>query len=150
MIGRQYDMCVVAEASNGRDALELWKKHRPDVTLLDLRMPQLDRVGVIHAVRKENSAARIVMLTTYDTDEQIYQAMRAGAKAYLLKDGRREEILECIRKVHHGETCVPPHLTAKLATRIGAEPLSKRETDVLVLLGRGKSNKEIGASVHIR
>jgi two-component system NarL family response regulator len=75
--------------------------------------------------------------------------MRAGAKAYLLKDGRREEILECIRKVHHGETCVPPHLTAKLATRIGAEPLSKRETDVLLLLGRGKSNKEIGASLHI-
>jgi two-component system NarL family response regulator len=101
-------MCVVAEASNGRDAVELWKKHSPDVTLLDLRMPQLDGVGAIHEIRKQDSSARIIVLTTYDGDAQICEAMRAGAKAYLLKDARREELLQAIRRVFSGETCVSP------------------------------------------
>src|SRR4028119_2186367 len=85
MINRQPDMCVLAEAGNGRDAVELWKKYSPNVTLLDLRMPQLDGVGVIHEIRKQDSSARIIVLTTYDGDAQIFEAMRAGAKAYLLK-----------------------------------------------------------------
>src|SRR5213592_5284632 len=98
-IGMQPDMLVVAEAANGRQAVDLWRKHRPDVTLLDLRMPMLDGVGVIDEIRKEDTSARIIMLTTYDTDNEIYRAIKAGAKGYLLKDARREELLDCIRKV---------------------------------------------------
>src|SRR5438046_8386940 len=104
IIGMQSDMLVVAEAANGRQAVDLWLKHRPDVTLLDLRMPMLDGVGVIDEIRKEDSSARIIRLTTYDTDNEIYYAIKAGAKGYLLKDARREELLECIRKVNRGET----------------------------------------------
>src|SRR6266576_2368432 len=115
IIGMQPDMVVVAEAANGREAVDLWRKHRPDVTLLDLRMPKLDGVGVIEEIRKEDTSARIIMLTTYDTDNEIYRAIKAGAKGYLLKDAPREELLDCIRRVNGGETCVPPALAAKLA-----------------------------------
>lgn len=149
MISRQPDMRVVAEAANGREAVELWKKYRPDVTLLDLRMPELDGVGAINALRNLDAGARIVVLTTYDTDEHIYRAIKAGAKAYLLKDARREELLECIRRVHAGETCVPAELVAKLAGRVGHESLSAREMDVLRLLARGNSNREIATALLI-
>ena len=149
MIGRQPDMRVVAEAGNGRDAVELWQKYRPDVTLLDLRMPELDGVGAIEEIRQWDASVRIIVLTTYDTDEQIYRALKAGAKAYLLKDTRREELLECIRRVHAGETCIPPNLAAKLAGRVTGESLSDREMEVLTLLAQGKSNKEIGAHLDI-
>src|SRR5437016_3202834 len=107
IIGMQPDMLVVAEAANGREAVDLWRKQRPDVTLLDLRMPMLDGVGVIDEIRKEDTSARIIMLTTYDTDNEIYRAIKAGAKGYLLKDARREELLDCIRKLNRGETCIP-------------------------------------------
>lgn len=149
MIGRQPDMRVVAEAANGREAVELWKKYRPDVTLLDLRMPELDGVGAISELRKLDAGARIIVLTTYDTDEHIYRAIKAGAKSYLLKDARREELLESIRRVHAGETCVPAKLVAKLADRVGNESLSAREMDVLRLLARGHSNKEIATALLI-
>src|SRR6266481_2788996 len=104
IIAMQPDMIVVAEAVNGRQAVDLWQKQRPDVTLLDLRMPKLDGVGVIDEIRQQDTSARIIMLTTYDTDNEIYRAIKAGAKGYLLKDARREELLECIRKVNRGET----------------------------------------------
>src|SRR4030095_12957785 len=104
IIGMQPDMLVVAEAVNGRQAVDLWRKHRPDVTLLDLRMPMLDGVGVIDEIRKEDISARIIILTTYDTDNEIYRAIKAGAKGYLLKDARREELLDCIRKVNSCDT----------------------------------------------
>lgn len=149
MIGRQPDMRVVAEAGSGRDAVALWRKYRPDVTLLDLRMPELDGVGATEEIRRQDASARIIVLTTYDTDEQIYRALKAGAKGYLLKDARREALLECIRRVHAGETCVPADLAAKLAGRVSGESLSAREMDVLVLLARGKSNKEIAADLFI-
>lgn len=149
MIGRQPDMRVVAEAGSGRDAVALWQKYRPDVTLLDLRMPELDGVGATEEIRRQDASARIIVLTTYDTDEQIYRALKAGAKGYLLKDARREALLECIRRVHGGETCVPADLVAKLAGRVSGESLSAREMDVLVLLARGKSNKEIAADLFI-
>jgi two-component system NarL family response regulator len=148
-IGRQSDMAVVAKASNGREAVELWKTHRPDVSLLDLRMPMLNGVGVINEVRDLDVAARIIVQTTYDTDEEIYQAVRAGAKAYLLKDAPLEELLDTIRKVHAGQTCIPPTLAAKLASRMSGEALTTREVDVLKLLARGRSNKEIGADLFI-
>jgi two-component system NarL family response regulator len=148
-IGRQEDMAVVATASNGREAVELWKTHRPDVSLLDLRMPELNGVAVIREIRDLEVAARIIVHTTYDTDEDIYQAVRAGAKGYLLKDAPLEELLDVIRKVHAGGTCIPPALAAKLATRMSGDPLTGREIDVLKLLARGRSNKEIGTDLFI-
>lgn len=148
-IARQKDMRVVAKAADGLEAVDLWKMHRPDVVLLDLRMPKLKGVGVIREIRDEDVSARVIVHTTYDTDEEIYQAMRAGAKAYLLKDAPLEELLECIRKVHAGQTCVPPALGAKLAARMSGEGLTGREIDVLKLLGKGRSNKEIGSALFI-
>ena len=149
IIGMQPDMVVVAEAANGREAVDLWRKHRPDVTLLDLRMPKLDGVGVIDEIRKEDTSARIIMLTTYDTDNEIYRAIKAGAKGYLLKDSRREELLDCIRKVNAGETCIPQALMQKLVTGLSSEPLTDREAEVLQLLAHGKTNKEIAAKLFI-
>jgi len=148
-IGRQKDMRVVAKAADGVEAVNLWKVHRPDVVLLDLRMPKLKGVGVIREIRDEDVSARVIVHTTYDTDEEIYQAMRAGAKAYLLKDAPLEELLDCIRKVHAGETCVSPALGAKLAARMSGEALTGREIDVLKLLAKGRSNKEIGSALFI-
>ena len=149
-IGRQNDMTVVAKANNGREAVEMWSTHRPDVSLLDLRMPQLNGVGVIREVRDLDVAARVIVHTTYDTDEEIYQAIKAGAKGYLLKDAPLEELLDSIRKVYAGETCIPPALGAKLASRMSGEALTGREIDVLKRLARGRSNKEIGADLFIR
>jgi len=143
------DMIVVAQATNGRQASDLWRKHRPSVMLLDLRMPVLDGVGVIDEVRRDDASARIVILTTYDSDNDIYRAIKAGAKGYLLKDARREELLDCIRKVNKGETCIPHSLMQKLVTGISSEALTDREAEVLQLLADGKSNKEIGAKLFI-
>src|SRR5271167_611704 len=149
MIGRQPDMMIVAEAPNGRDAVDLWRMHRPDVTLLDLRMPVLDGVGAMIDIRQLEPSARIVVLTTFDTDHEISRAIKAGAKGYMLKDAQREELLDCIRKVHAGETCIPPSLVAKLAAAVSSEALTGREQQVLTLLALGRSNKEIGISLTI-
>jgi DNA-binding NarL/FixJ family response regulator len=149
IIGRQPDMDVVAEAANGREAVELWLKHRPDVTLLDLRMPVLDGVGAIREIRRHENSAHVVVLTTFDTDTDISSAITAGAKGYLLKDAPREELLACIRKVHSGETVIPPSLLTKLTTSLSSESLTGRESEVLSLLARGKSNKEIATILSI-
>ena len=149
IIGMQRDMIVVAEAADGRQAVDLWRKHRPDVTLLDLRMPKLDGVGAIDEIRKEDTSAQIIILTTYDTDNEIYRAIKAGAKGYLLKDARREELLDCIRKVSRGGTCIPQALVEKLAAGMSNETLTGRELEVLAWLARSKSNKEIGANLFI-
>jgi two-component system NarL family response regulator len=149
LVKRKSDMVVVAEASNGREAVQLWKEHRPDVTLLDLRMPELDGVGAIKEIRELDENAHIVVLTTYDGDEDIYRAIKAGAKAYLLKDTARDALVETVRRVHAGETYLPPQLAAKLAERVSGEALSPREIDVLQRMAGGKSNKEIGAELFI-
>ena len=149
MIGKWTDMTVVAEAQNGLEAVDQWKRHHPDVSLLDLRMPLLDGVGAINEIRKQDGAARIIVLTTYDGDEDIYQGISAGAKAYLLKDAPRDDILNCIRKVHRGETFVPPSVAAKLAERVSGPELSEREMVVLRALATGQSNKEIGRALFI-
>jgi len=149
IIDLESDMIVIAQATDGGQAVDLWRKHRPAVMLLDLRMPVLDGVGVIGQIREEDAEARIVILTTYDSDNDIYRAVKAGAKGYLLKDARREEILDCIRKVNRGETCIPQAVMQKLVTGMSSEALSDRELEVLQLLARGKSNKEIGVQLFI-
>ena len=142
-------MTVVAEASNGREAVELWKAHRPDVTLLDLRMPELDGLGAINEIRELDKNARIIVLTTFDGDEDIYRAIKAGAKAYLLKDTARDALVDSVRRVHAGETYLPPALAAKLADRVSGQALSAREIEVLQRMAAGKSNKEIAAELFI-
>jgi len=149
IIGRQPDMMVVAQGADGEEAVELWARHRPDVTLLDLRMPKLDGVGAIEKIRRQNAAARVIVLTTYDTDTEILRAIKAGTKAYLLKDARREVLLEYIRRVNRGETCIPASLVEKVAAGLSSESLTGRELNVLELLAQGKSNKEIGVSLYI-
>jgi two-component system NarL family response regulator len=146
LIEDKADMRVV-----GREAVELWKKHRPDVTLLDLRMPELDGVSAIKAIRAADENARIIVLTTFDGDEDIYRAIQAGAKGYLylFKDVPREALMDCVRRVHRGDTCMPANLAAKLAQRVSGETLSQREIDVLKLMVQGKSNKEIGSALFI-
>ena len=147
IIGLQPDMRVIAEAANGRDAVDLWRKHRPDVALLDLRMPVLDGVGAIEQIHQEDASARVIVLTTYDTDNEIYRAIKAGAKGYVLKDARRDELLDCIRRVSRGETCIPLSLVEKLAAGVSSETLTGRELDVLTLLARGKlANFDVAAS----
>jgi len=138
LITRKADMTVIGEASNGREAVDLWKKHHPNILLLDLRMPELNGVDAIREIRGFDEKARIIVLT-----------IQAGAKGYLLKDTPREALMDCIRRVHAGETCVPVHLAAKLAQRVSGETLSEREIDVLKLMAQGKSNKEIGSTLFI-
>ena len=149
LVKRKSDMVIVAEARNGREAVDLWKEHRPDVALLDLRMPELDGVSAIKEIRELDPNAHIIVLTTYDGDEDIYRAIKAGAKAYLLKDTARDALVDCVRKVHAGETYLPAPLAAKLAERVSGDALSAREVEVLQRMGAGKSNKEIGAELFI-
>ena len=149
IIGRQPDMAVAAEAATGQAAVDLWREHRPDVTLMDLRMPVMDGAVAIAEIRRADPAARIIVLTTFDTDSDISRAIRAGAKGYLLKDTEREELLDTIRRVHAGETCIPPAVVAKLAAGMSTESLTARELDVLRMLAAGRSNKEIAIKLSI-
>jgi len=140
---------VVGQAEDGRRAVEFWKKHRPDITLMDLKMPGMDGVAAIEQIRALDPGARIIVLTTYSGDEDIYRAIRAGAKAYVLKDIRSEHLFRSIRKVHEGRTLIPPGIAEKLADRLPAEELTPRELEVLRLLVQGKPNKLIGAELDI-
>ena len=144
MIGREGDMKVVAEAKNGLEAVQKWSEHQPDVLLLDLRMPELDGVTVIQQIRAVSSDARIVVLTTFDSDEYIYRAISAGAKGFLLKDVPPEELLLCIRNVHKGESYFPSSVAAKLAEHVSGTELTERELAILRQVATGMSNKEIG------
>ena len=148
-IGRQPGMTVVAEASNGREVVDLFRLHRPDVTLMDLRMPQMDGVEAIAVIREESRTARIIVLTTYDSDEDIYRGLRAGAMAYLLKDAPLSELLEAIRAVHAGQKRIPLAVAAKLVERMSSPQLTAREMQVLHLVVAGQSNKEIGTTLNI-
>lgn len=149
IINRNEDMQVVGIAADGTEAVALWQQYRPDVTLVDIRMPGLDGVEVIEEIRRLDSSARVIVLTTCDTDNEIYRAVKAGARAYLLKDGPREELVDTIRRVHRGETCLAPSLVEKLAASVSNEPLTRREQEVLELLARGRSNKEIASTLSI-
>ncbi|MGO8995915.1 MAG: response regulator [Polyangiaceae bacterium] len=150
LISRQGDMVVVAEANDGDDAVSQWRALRPDVTLLDLRMPRLEGIDAMTHIRAVDRGARVIVLTTFDTDEDIFRAIKAGARAYLLKDAGRDELLTCIRRVHAGETLIGPGIAAKLVGRIGANALTPREGDALALLVRGRNNKQIASALRVR
>jgi DNA-binding NarL/FixJ family response regulator len=143
------DMTVVAEASDGKQAVELFRQHQPDVTIMDLRLPALSGVDAIKTIRQEFSSARIIVLTTFDGDEDIYRALQAGARGYLLKDMFGEELMDAIRTVHAGKTRIPPAVAQRLAERMGGPSLTGRELEVLKLIASGNSNKEIGKHLTI-
>lgn len=149
IINQQDDMEVVAQAGDGCDAVQQWKSHGPDVTLMDLRMPGLSGANAIYELHEIDRNVRIIVLTTFDGDEDIYRAIRAGARAYLLKDVSRQELLQCIREVHRGKYFIPPAVAAKLASRQSAAEPTSREMDVLQHLAEGKPNKLIAMALDI-
>jgi len=149
MIGTEPDMTVVAQARSGEEAIDLFRRERPDVTLMDLRMPGMGGVDAIRAIRREFPDSRLIVLTTYDGDEDIYRALEAGAQAYLLKDMLCDEILGAIRAVHAGQRRIPAAVGTRLAERITGLDLSDREQHVLELVATGKSNKAIAAALEI-
>lgn len=149
ILNSEEGMEVVAEAQDGRTALELFRRYRPDVTLMDLRLPGMSGVDAIKAIRAEFPRARIMVLTTFDGDEEIYKALKAGALAYLLKDTTCEELVRTIRKVSNGQKHITAEVGVKLAEHAGREQLTEREMEVLGELVQGKSNQEVASSLSI-
>lgn len=140
---------VVGQTGDGGEALALYRQKHPDIVLMDLRLPGLGGVEATMAIRKEFPDARIIVLTTFDTDEDIYRAVQSGAKSYLLKDTPEDELAATIRAVHAGEAALPEKMAKRLAERQQRADLSPRETEVLQLLTKGRSNKEIAASLFV-
>lgn len=149
LISSEPDLQVVAETGDGRESLELYRQKKPDVVLMDLRLPGMGGVEAILAIRKEFPAARIIVLTTFDMDEDIYRAMESGAKSYLLKDTPDDELAATIRAVHAGQQKLPRKVAERLAARRERPDLSEREREVLQLLIKGRSNKEISSALFI-
>ena len=149
LVNAEADMKLVAEASNGREAIELFRLHRPDVTLMDLQMPEMDGAEAIAEIQREFRDAHIIVLTTYRGDAQILKALKAGARAYMLKGQVHRELLETIRAVHAGQKRIPPDIAAELAEHAMDDALSAREIDVLRLVASGNSNKLIADQLSI-
>lgn len=149
MLEEAPDIVIVGQGRNGYDAIAVFQQQQPDVTLIDLRMPEMGGVQAITVICNEFPNARIIVLTTYDTDEEIYQGLRAGAKGYLLKDSEPEELLTAIRTVTRGQQYIPINVAAKLVQRMTAPELSHRELEVLQLVGQGMSNQEISTALNI-
>src|SRR3984957_414835 len=149
LIGTIPDMKVVAEAADGVQAVELYRKNHPDVTLMDLRLPNKNGVDAITEIRREFPAARVIVLTTFDGDDDIYRALQAGAKGYLLKGMNADELTEAIRVVHAGKSRIPAVVAERLAERMGGPSLTGRELEVLKRIVSGRSNKEIASDLFI-
>ena len=145
----QSDMTVIAEAGDGVEAIASIKEHLPDIVLLDLRMPQMDGLDVLAEVKNSRLPCKIIIMTTFDSEEDVQRAMKAGARGYLLKDSTQEEILDAIRRVSLGETYLPARIVQKVAEGMRKPELSPREVEVLQWVAAGKSNKEIGAELGI-
>ncbi|MEH1934229.1 MAG: response regulator transcription factor [Nostoc sp.] len=149
MLEEAPDIVIVGQGRNGHEAIAVFQQQQPDVTLMDLRMPDMGGVQAITVICNEFPNARIIVLTTYDTDEEIYRGLRAGAKGYLLKDSEPEELLTAIRTVTRGQQYIPLNVAAKLVQRMTAPELSARELEVLQLVGQGMSNQEISTALNI-
>jgi DNA-binding NarL/FixJ family response regulator len=149
LIRAEPDMALVAEAANGREAIAEFRKHRPDVTLMDLQMPEMDGIECIIAIRSDFPDARIIVLTTYQGDVQVLRALKAGARAYLLKGQVSKELPDIIRDVHAGKRRIPPEIAAEVAEHTAEDNLSAREIDVLRLIASGNANKEIATKLFI-
>ena len=149
IISHESDLQVVAEASNGAEAVSAFEQHRPDVTLLDLRMPVMEGVEAVRRIRQLDPEAKVIVLTTYDTDEDITRALKAGAKAYVLKDITADDLIACIRDVLAGKTYLAPAAAAKLAEGLARVQVTPRELSTLQLMADGKANKEIGHALGI-
>jgi DNA-binding NarL/FixJ family response regulator len=149
IINQEPDLQVVAEASNGVEAVDAYERYRPDVTLLDLRMPVMEGVEAVRRIRERDPLAKVIVLTTYDTDEDISRALKAGAKAYILKDISADGLIECIHDVLAGKTYLAPAAAAKLAEGVTRVQLTPRELATLRLIADGRSNKEIGNELGI-
>jgi DNA-binding NarL/FixJ family response regulator len=149
IINQEHDLRVVAEAGNGVEAVDAFERHRPEVTLLDLRMPAMEGVEVVRQIRLRDPNARVIVLTTFDTDDEISRALKAGAKAYVLKDISAEGLVSCIRDVLAGKTYLAPAAAAKLAEGVSRVQLTPREMSTLRLLADGKANKEIANELDI-
>jgi DNA-binding NarL/FixJ family response regulator len=149
LLGSQEDMRVVAEAGTGLEALEEFRKHRPDITLMDLRMPDMNGIDAMIAVLNDFPNARFIVLTTYSGDVEIVRALRAGAQAYLLKGHLRKELFETIRNVHDGRRRIPPEIASQIANHTADSSLSIREIDVLQLIAAGNANKLVADKLSI-
>jgi len=149
IINSQPDMLLVAQASSGKDAIQKFREHQPDVTLMDLRLPDLSGIDAMIAIRTEFSEARIIMLTTFEGDVEIQRALQAGARGYMLKSMPPRELLEVIRQVHTGKKRVPPEIAAQLAEHMSDEALTPREIDVLKHVAGGNRNRDIGERLFI-
>lgn len=149
LVGAEPDMELVAEASTGVEAIQQFRRYRPDVTLMDLLMPELGGIEAIIAIRNEFPGAKIIVLTTYTGDVQVVRALKAGARAYVLKAKVNRELLETIRAVHAGQRRIPPEIAAEMAEHAADSELSARELDVLRLIAAGNANKEIAARLAI-
>jgi DNA-binding NarL/FixJ family response regulator len=149
LVNAEGDMKLVAEASDGQEAIEKFRLHRPEVTLMDLQMPALNGIEAIIGIRSEFPNARIIVLTTYAGDVQVLRALKAGARGYVLKGHVRKELLDTIRAVHAGQKRIPPEVAAELAEHAAEDELSSREMDVLRLIATGNANKEIAAQLSI-
>jgi DNA-binding NarL/FixJ family response regulator len=149
LIGNQSDMQLIGEASNGREAVEQFRKHHPDITLMDLQMPEMSGIDAISAIRGEFPDARIIVLTTHAGDFQVSRALKAGARGYLLKGMLRQELLETIRAVHAGQKRLSAEVAAEIAEHATDNVLTPREMDVLRLIAEGNSNKEIAGKLSL-
>jgi DNA-binding NarL/FixJ family response regulator len=149
IIRNEPDMLLVAEASSGREAVQGFRDHRPDITLMDLRLPDISGIDAMVAIRAEFPDARIIMLTTFEGDVEIRRALQAGAVGYMLKTMPRRQLVEMIRRVHAGKKHIPPEIAAHLAEHMGDEALSKREVDVLQKIAGGNRNGDIAALLFI-
>lgn len=149
LVNAEPDLKLIAEASNGKEAIEAFRSHQPDVTLMDLQMPELDGLEAILAIRREYPEARIIVLTTYTGDVQVLRALKAGARAYILKGQVHKELLDTIRAVHAGQKRIPPEIAANLADHATDDSLTQREIDVLKLIAAGNANKQIADQLSI-
>ena len=149
IVAAEKDLQLVAQAGDGIKAVELVKKHPPDILLLDLRMPGRDGLEVIAEIQSLQLQTRVIVLTTFESEQDIHKALKAGARGYLLKDTPRPELLDTIRRVHSGETCIPPRISQKLVEKMNHPELTEREVEILRLIADGESNKAIGDKLGI-